>query len=130
MSPFERLVAWQHCHRLAILTYRVTAGFPKTELYGITSQMRRAASSAAATIAEGSAKRGRREFRRFLDMAVGSLAELGYFGLLAKDLGLLSNDEWKDFDRLSSEAGRTTMGLYKAIARAETGNGPSSRLTV
>jgi four helix bundle protein len=120
MSPFERLVAWQHCHQLTILTYRVTAGFPKSELYGITSQMRRAASAASATIAEGSAKRGRREFRRFLDMAVGSLAELAYFGLLAKDLGFLSNDDWKEFEKLSSEAGKTTMGLYKAIAGVAT----------
>jgi len=104
-------------------------GFPKAELYGITSQMRRAASSAAATIAEGSAKRGRREFRRFLDMAVGSLAELAYFGLLAKDLGLLPDEHWKEFEQVSSEAGKTTMGLYKAIARAEGGDGRSSRLT-
>lgn len=130
MSPFERLLAWQHCHRLAILTYRLTTRFPKAELYGITSQMRRAASSAAATIAEGSAKRGRREFRRFLDMAVGSLAELAYFGLLAKDLGLFPDEEWTEFEKLSSEAGKTTMGLYKAIARAEGGDERSNRLTV
>lgn len=123
MSPFERLLAWQHCHRLAILTYRVTAQFPKAELYGITSQMRRAASSAAATIAEGSAKRGRREFRRYLDMAVGSLAELEYFGILARDLGLFRKEDWDEFNRRSTEAGRTTMGLYKAIARPE----PSGR---
>ncbi len=130
MSPFERLVAWQHCHRLAILTYRVTAGFPQNELYGITSQMRRAASAAAATIAEGSAKRGRREFRRYLDMSVGSLAELEYFGILARDLGLLPKEDWDEFERLSSQAGKTTMGLYRAIARAEPSDGRSSRLTV
>jgi len=117
MTPFERLIAWQYCHQLAILTYRVTTSFPKTELYGITSQMRRAASSAAATIAEGSAKRGRREFRRFLDMAVGSLSELAYFGLLARDLGLLRDEDWKEFEKLSNEAGKTTMGLCKAIGR-------------
>src|SRR5881296_4682508 len=78
--PYEKFLAWQHCHRLALLTYRLTQGFPKTELYGITSQMRRAAASAAATIAEGASKRAHPEFRRFLDMALGSLSELTYFG--------------------------------------------------
>src|SRR5881409_1433887 len=85
---YEKFLAWQHCHRLALLTYRLTQGFPKTELYGITSQMRRAAASAAATIAEGASKRGQPEFRRFLDMALGSLSELTYFGRLARDLSI------------------------------------------
>ncbi len=119
VATFQRFLAWQLCHRLTILTYRLTSDFPKTELYGITSQMRRAAASAAATIAEGSAKRGRPEFRRFLDMALGSLSELSYFALLAKDLGLLPEEGWTEFARLSEEAGKTTMGLYKAVARRD-----------
>jgi four helix bundle protein len=118
--PYEKFVAWQHCHRLALLTYKVTQRFPKSELYGITSQMRRAAASAAATIAEGASKRGQPEFRRFLDMALGSLSELKYFGLLAKDLNLLPHDEWQEFESVSAEAGKTTMGLYKAVARRVT----------
>ena len=78
MKPYERIIAWEHCHRLALFTYQVTCTFPKPELYGITSQMRRAAVSAPANIAEGVAKRGRTEFRRFLDLALGSLSELSY----------------------------------------------------
>jgi len=117
MMPYEKFLAWQHCRRLALLTYKLTEGFPKAELYGITSQMRRAATSAAATIAEGASKRGQPEFRRFLDMALGSLSELTYFGRLARDLEVLSDQEWKEFASSSSEAGRTTMGLYKAVAR-------------
>ena len=58
-------------------TYRATRSFPREELYGLTSQMRRAAFSAAANIVEGSAKHGAREYRRFLDITIGSLAELG-----------------------------------------------------
>ena len=85
--------------------------------------MRRAAASAAATIAEGAAKRGQPEFRRFLDIALGSLSELSYFGILAKDLGLLSEDDWQEFDKRSVEGGKTTMGLYKAVARRATPNG-------
>ena len=78
MAPYERLKAWQECHKLVLETYRATRSFPREELYGLTSQTRRAAFSAAANIVEGSAKHGAREYRRFLDIAIGSLAELGY----------------------------------------------------
>ena len=67
MMPYERLEAWQSCHALCLETYHVTASFPKSELCGLTSQMRRAAFSAPANLAEGSAKRGAREFRRYID---------------------------------------------------------------
>src|SRR5260370_22438702 len=91
MKPDERFVAWQHCHRLTLLTYQLTQAFPKSELYGITSQMRRSAYSAAANIVEGCAKRGASEFRRFLDISLGSLAELAYFSLLSPGLNVFSN---------------------------------------
>ncbi|HEU5467162.1 MAG TPA: four helix bundle protein [Gemmatimonadales bacterium] len=123
MKPHERLIAWHHCHRLALVTYRITRTFPKTEEYGMTSQMRRAASSAAANLVEGAAKRGSREFRRFIDTALGSLAEVSYFALLAKDLELLSQEQWEELSQVSDEAGRTTMGLYKAIARRAANGG-------
>src|SRR5438105_15039293 len=93
MKPHERFVAWQHCHRLTLLTYQLTQTFPKSELYGITSQMRRAAYSAAANIVEGCAKKGAAEFRRFLDISLGSLAELSYLAILARYLKLLSQYE-------------------------------------
>ena len=115
MRPFERVVAWQLCHRLALLTYRHTQDFPKSELYGITSQMRRAATSAAANIVEGCAKRGTREYARFVDIAVGSLAELSYFALLARDLGILPGERYAEFERVQGEAGRTTMALCRSL---------------
>ena len=120
MKPHERFVAWQHCHRLALLTYQLTQSFPKSELYGITSQMRRAAYSAAANIVEGCAKKGASEFRRFLDISLGSLAELSYFAVLARDLKLLSDDDWRTFDRIHDVAGKTTMGLHRTMARRAT----------
>ncbi|HEX9705316.1 MAG TPA: four helix bundle protein [Gemmatimonadales bacterium] len=73
MMPYERFDAWRTCHELVLATYRLSATFPKHELYGVVSQMRRAAFSAAAHIAEGAAKRGRAEFRRYLDITLGSL---------------------------------------------------------
>jgi four helix bundle protein len=78
MMPYERLAAWQKSHRLVLLVYRATSKWPKTELYGLVSQARRAAFSIPLNIAEGSAKRGSREFRRFLDIALGSFSELAY----------------------------------------------------
>src|SRR5258705_10970310 len=116
MMPFERIEAWQCCHKLFLEIYRVTSRFPKHELYGLTSQMRRAAFSAPANIAEGSAKRGPKEFRRFLDTALGSLAELSYAILFVKELGYLSETDWKELDDLRSEAGKLTWGLYRLIS--------------
>ena len=128
MKPHERFVAWQHRHRLTLLTYQLTQTFPKSELYGITSQMRRAAYSAAANIVEGCAKKGAAEFRRFLDISLGSLAELSYFAILARDLKLLSHDEWLQFERVHEIAGKTTMGLHRAMARRGT-RGPEMNQT-
>jgi four helix bundle protein len=128
MKPYERFVAWQKCHELTLLTYRLTQSFPKSELYGITSQMRRAAASAAANLVEGCAKRGAAEFRRFLDISLGSLAELSYFALLARDLNLFSHEQWVEFERAHGSAGKTTMGLQRAMGRRSHPN-PPNRLT-
>jgi len=117
MMPYQRLNAWRSCHQLALTTYRVTQSFPKCELFGLTSQMRRAAFSAPANIAEGSAKRGPKEFRRFLDIALGSLSELSYAILFVKELGYLSEPDWKELDNLRSVAGKLTWGLYRLISQ-------------
>jgi four helix bundle protein len=71
MMPFEKLEAWKASHRLALEVYRATQTWPKQEQYGLTSQARRAAVSVSANIAEGAAKRGRKEFGRYLDTALG-----------------------------------------------------------
>jgi len=106
MLAHERLQAWKLCHELVLAVYAATASFPKHELYGLTSQARRAAFSAAVNIAEGAAKRGPTEFRRFLDISVGSLAELAYILRLAKDLALLDEPNWLALERIRRQAGR------------------------
>ena len=116
MLAYEKLHAWKLCHELVLAVYSATSTFPKHELYGLTSQARRAAFSAAANIAEGSAKRGSAEFRRFIDISVGSLAELAYTLRLAKDLGLLNVEGWNRVDSLRRRAGFVTWQLYKAVA--------------
>ena len=118
MLAHERLHAWKLCHELVLAIYEATNSFPKHELYGLTSQARRAAFSAAANIAEGSAKRGPAEFRRFIDMSIGSLAELAYILRLVRDLELLPVDEWNRLEALRGRAGFTTWRLYQAIGRA------------
>jgi four helix bundle protein len=115
MKPYEKLDAWMLAHALALDTFRVTAGFPKSELYGVTSQTRRAALSVPTNIVEGSAKRGPREFRRFLDMAIGSLAELSYLLRFARDLGILSPEDWKHLNADRERVGIVTWRLYASI---------------
>src|SRR3954452_19787853 len=106
MMPYERLRAWKACDDLAVAVYKLTECFPRHELYGLTSQLRRAAFSAAANIAEGSAKRGKNEFRRFLDISIGSLSEVAYVIHLARRLEYLTQEEWQAIDRLRSEASK------------------------
>jgi four helix bundle protein len=113
MLPYERFEAWRACHELAVATYLATRSWPREETYGLCSQARRAAFSAASNIAEGSAKRGSREFRRYLDISLGSLSELAYVFRLASDVGILPEQRWADLDRLRDTAGKLTWGLYR-----------------
>src|SRR6266704_2229100 len=117
MMPFERLDAWRASHELAVAIYAATKAFPKSELYGLTSQLRRAAFSVPANIAEGAAKRGSAEFRRFLDVAVGSFSEVSYALLFAHEVGFLSTEEYRRLDTVRSRAGKVLWGLYASIAR-------------
>ena len=122
MAHFENLVAWKECHALTLCVYRVTRDFPKVELYGLTSQARGAAFSAAANIAEGAAKRGASEFRRFLDVSLGSLAELAYALRLSHELGLLSDRDWTEVEGLRNRAGYLTWQLYRGVAKRSRGS--------
>jgi four helix bundle protein len=111
----EGLKAWVACHELVLAVYRITSRWPSREQYGLTSQARRAAYSAAANIAEGSAKRGSREFCRFLNISLGSISELSYVLLLARDLEYLKVEEWGETEALRDHAGRLTGGLYRSL---------------
>ena len=117
MAPYERLHAWRECHALALAVYRATKGFPAEERYGLTSQMRRAGFSAAVNIVEGSARRGPREFRRFLDIALSSLTEVGYALRLTQEVGLLSEEDWSTLNDHQSRARVLTWELYRSMGR-------------
>ena len=85
-KSFEQLIVWQKAHQLVLEIYRFTESFPRLEIYGLTSQLRRAAVSIPANIAEGFKKRGRADKARFLNIAQASLEECRYYLILAKDL--------------------------------------------
>jgi four helix bundle protein len=123
MAPYERFDAWQMAHKMAVLTYRATEGWPKEERFGLTIQVRRAALSVPTNIAEGAAKRGCREFRRFLNIALGSMAELTYLLRFSRDLGLLTTESWLALEAVRDEAGKRTWQLYCSL-RPETSNRP------
>ena len=90
MRDHRNLKAFQLADSLVIEVYKATQGFPRQEHFGLTSQMRRAAVSVAANIDEGSAREGMREYRHFLNIAFGSLREIGYFIDLAQRIGLFA----------------------------------------
>jgi four helix bundle protein len=115
---YEGLKSWVACHELVLTIYRVTSEWPSKEHYGLTSQAKRAAYSAAANIAEGSAKQGVREFRRFLNIAIGSISELTYILLLARDLGYVKPEVWGEIEAMRDHAGRLTWGLYRSLDRS------------
>ena len=115
MQPHEQIDAWKAAHALVLAVYAHTKGWPIEERYGLTSQVRRAAFSVAANIVEGRAKRGRKEFRRYLDIAWGSLAEVGYTIQLAKDLGLLAKGDFDRLEALRAATGRPLYGLLRSM---------------
>jgi len=92
-QTFKDLVVWQKAHQFVLAIYSMTASFPGREIYCLTSQMRRAAISVAANIAEGFKKRGTSDKIRFLNVAEGSLEECRYYLILVQDLGYSSTEE-------------------------------------
>lgn len=92
MQDFKKLSVWQKAHQLALAIYKGTMRFPKEELYGLTSQMRRAGVSIAANIAEGCGRRSKVDFARFLQISMGSASELEYHLVLSHDLVFLNED--------------------------------------
>jgi four helix bundle protein len=115
MRDYTKIEAWKLADDLVVAVYQVTKSFPKEELYGITSQLRRAASSVAANIVEGSARESLKDYLHFLQIARASLSETQYFLHLAKRLGYLLE---KESDDLGSQCKRTFAclhGLMSAI---------------
>ena len=95
MKDFKELRVWSKAHELTVLVYKLTRAFPKDEVYGLTSQVRRSAASVGANIAEGCGRHSDGEMTRFLQIARGSASETEYHLLLAKDLGFLQETDFQ-----------------------------------
>ncbi|MBI5948033.1 MAG: four helix bundle protein [Chloroflexi bacterium] len=115
MRPFRDLRVWQDAHSLTLAVYRATEPFPRTEIFGLTSQARRAASSIAANIVEGSVK-GPREFRQPLVVALGSATELEYHLLLGRDLGYLDDGRYDELAVLARSVQRMLVTFMKRLS--------------
>ena len=116
---YTKIKAWQLADELALLVYKATKGFPKSEIWGLTSQMRRAAVSAPANIVEGSARRNRGEYLQFLYIAISSLAELSYYIKFAKKLEYLDTNRYQELREKAQESLRTLQGLISYIEKPE-----------
>jgi four helix bundle protein len=125
-TRFEDLDAWKEAHRLALAVYQATQCFPDVERYGLTSQMRRAAVSVPANIAEGFKRLGLSDKIHFYNIAEGSLAEVRYYLILSRDLGYLPADF--QLDGQADTAARVLNGLIASTHRRRQAATPDSRL--
>jgi four helix bundle protein len=126
VSDFKSLDVWKRAHQLTLDIYALTASFPKSELFGLTSQLRRAGASVAANIAEGCGRRGDGELVRFLRIASGSNSELEYHLLLARDLRYITHDQHV---KLNGSVARVGKLLTALIGRLEQ-SGSAKRRSV
>lgn len=114
-SGFRNLTTWQKAYELGLHIYRASRNFPAAEQYSLTSQLRRAAVSVAANIAEGYERQHRKEYLQFLNIARGSLGEVETYLHYAKDLGYLSAEAYSDLETKRQEVGRLLKGLIRSL---------------
>jgi len=115
VTDFKKLQVWRKAHEMTLDTYRVTAAFPREEMYGLTSQLRRSTASVGANIAEGCGRRSDGEMCRFLQIARGSASETEYHFLLARDLHFLTEKDFQVLTRKADELQRMLTGLMQSV---------------
>lgn len=117
MQDFRELMVWEKAHKLTLEVYRATKKFPADELFGLTSQMRRASASIGANICEGCGRETRPDFAHFLQIAAGSSSELQYHMVLAHDLGYLATDDCSRLIGNITEIRRMLAGLIQRLKK-------------
>ena len=115
VKDFRDLQVWHKAHQLTLTVYRLTATFPREELYGLTTQLRRSSASIAANLAEGCGRHGEAELARFCSIAMGSASELEYHLLLARDLNLLNAADYTALANQTTEVKRMLTGLQQKL---------------
>jgi four helix bundle protein len=118
MRDFKKLDVWKRAHQLVLEVYKATNTFPKEEMFGLTRQIRRAGASVPANIAEGCGRGSQREFAQYLQVSMGSVTELEYHLLLARDLTFLSEDRHSVLDGEVSGVRRMLSGLLGQVRQA------------
>ncbi|MBQ1190659.1 MAG: four helix bundle protein [Bacteroidales bacterium] len=121
MRDFHKLIIWQRSHQLTLAVYRISKSFPKEEIFGLTSQIRRAVSSIPTNIAEGCGRASNKDFAHFLQIAIGSATEVEYQLLLAHDINYINDD---DYQALTDE----TVVVRKMIIKYQSELKSSSSL--
>lgn len=114
-ESFDKLLVWQRAHSLVLKIYEVTNSFPKEEIWGLTSQIRRAAVSVPSNIVEGKARGSRKDFKRFLLVARGSLEEVKYQSLLAKELKYMNEEQYEEITVMIEDVGRLLGGMIRKV---------------
>ena len=115
MKDFRQLKVWEKSHQLALTVYKETKKFPKEELYGLTSQIRRASMSIPTNIAEGCGMNTDKEFTRYLQFAMGSASETEYQLILARDLEFIPKDSYEMLHNNVEEVKRMLASLLKTL---------------
>lgn len=115
MGNFRELKVWEKGHRMTLGIYKATRKFPRDELYGLTSQIRRSCVSVPANIAQGYGRGSDPDLARFLQIAAGSASELEYHILLANELGLIENREYKGLAREIPEVKRMLTAFIQKL---------------
>lgn len=112
---YKELIVWQKADELAFKIYRITKNFPKYELHGLTSQIRRSALSIPTNIVEGYARKGDKELARFISIAIGSMAETEYLLKFSNRLGYLNELDYTEIENLRKEVGKLLWNFYKKV---------------
>ena len=115
MRDFRDLKVWGKAHEFTLGIYKVTTTFPRDELYGLTSQLRRSSSSISANLAEGCGRSGEAELARFCQIAMGSACEVEYHLVLAHDLKFLNQSDYQRLDERITEIKRMLTGLIRKL---------------
>ncbi len=116
MRDYKKYDIWKQSHQLSLEVYKLTEKFPKEEMFGLTSQIRRSSTSITINIVEGCGRGSDDDFKRILYIALGSAFEVEYILLLSKDLGYISEN---DFSELSLKAEEVKMKISKLILKLE-----------
>lgn len=115
MQNYKELLVWKKSHELTLSVYKTVSAYPKEETYNLVSQLKRASSSIATNIAEGTGRFSQKDLAHFLQMALGSSLEVEYLFLLSKDLGFMSNETYIQLEKEINEIKAMLISLIKKI---------------